>query len=34
VKEGKVGVDAALAASTNPHDLQLQLQQAGIPLPI
>jgi twitching motility protein PilT len=33
VKDGKVGVDAALAASTNPHDLQLQLQQAGIPLP-
>jgi twitching motility protein PilT len=31
VKQGKVTVEAALAASSNPHDLQLQLQQAGIP---
>jgi twitching motility protein PilT len=30
VKEGKVTVEAAMAASSNPHDLQLQLQQAGI----
>ena len=30
VKEGKVSVESALAASTNPHDLQLQFQQAGI----
>jgi twitching motility protein PilT len=31
VRGGHVGVDAALAASTSPHDLVLQLQQAGIP---
>jgi twitching motility protein PilT len=31
VREGKITVEAALAASTSPHDLQLQLQQAGIP---
>jgi twitching motility protein PilT len=30
VKGGHVTVDAALAGSTSPHDLQLQLQQAGI----
>jgi twitching motility protein PilT len=30
VRAGHVTVDAALAASTSPHDLQLQLQQAGI----
>jgi twitching motility protein PilT len=30
VRGGHVTVDAALAASTSPHDLQLQLQQAGI----
>ena len=30
VREGRVSVDAALAASTSPHDFQLQLQQAGI----
>jgi len=32
VREGKVSVEHALTASSNPHDLQLQLQQAGIPL--
>jgi twitching motility protein PilT len=32
VRGGNVSVDAALAASTSPHDLQLQLQQAGISL--
>lgn len=33
VQAGAVRVEDALAASSNPHDLQLQLQQAGIPLP-
>lgn len=33
VKAGKVSVEAALGASSNPHDLTLQLQQARIPLP-
>ncbi len=31
--QGRVTVEAALAASTNQHDLMLQLQQAGIPIP-
>jgi twitching motility protein PilT len=30
VVAGKVSVEAAMAASTNPHDLGLKLQQAGI----
>jgi twitching motility protein PilT len=30
VREGRVSIDAALAASTSPHDFQLQLQQTGI----
>jgi twitching motility protein PilT len=30
VKDGRISVDSALAASTSPHDFQLQLQQAGI----
>jgi twitching motility protein PilT len=33
VQEGRVGVDAAMEASTAPHDFQLMLQQAGIPVP-
>ncbi len=33
VKDGRVTVEAALTASSSPHDFQLQLQQAGIPLP-
>ena len=33
VRAGKVSVEAALTASSNPHDLTLQLQQARIPLP-
>jgi twitching motility protein PilT len=33
VKAGKVSVEAALGASSNPHDFTLQLQQARIPLP-
>jgi Tfp pilus assembly ATPase PilU len=33
VRDGKVTADAALAASSNPHDFTLQLQQARIPLP-
>ena len=33
VKAGRVSVDAALGASSNPHDFTLQLQQARIPLP-
>jgi twitching motility protein PilT len=33
VKQGVVTVEAAMAASTNPHDLQLQLTQAGIAVP-
>ena len=34
VKGGRVSLDAALAASTNPHDFQLLLQQAGIASPV
>jgi twitching motility protein PilT len=30
VKEGGISLEAALAASTNPHDFQLLLQQAGL----
>ena len=30
VKSGQVTAEAAMAASTNPHDLQLAFQQAGI----
>ncbi len=30
VRDGKVTVEKAIAASTNPHDLTLQLQQAGV----
>jgi twitching motility protein PilT len=30
VREGHVSVDAAMAASSSPHDFALQLQQAGI----
>jgi twitching motility protein PilT len=30
VRGGAVSIEAALAASTSPHDFQLQLQQAGI----
>ncbi len=33
VKAEKVSVEAALTASSNPHDFTLQLQQARIPLP-
>jgi twitching motility protein PilT len=33
VAGGKVSVEAAMAASTNPHDLGLKLQQVGISLP-
>jgi twitching motility protein PilT len=33
VKSQKVTVESALAASSNPHDFTLQLQQARIPLP-
>jgi twitching motility protein PilT len=32
VRDGVVSVEDALAASTSPHDFQLQLQQAGIPV--
>ena len=32
VKDGLVTIEAAIAASSNPHDLQLQFQQAGIPV--
>ncbi len=34
VNGGRVSLDAALAASTNPHDFQLLLQQAGIASPV
>jgi twitching motility protein PilT len=34
VQAGTVTVEHALTASSNPHDLQLQLQQAGIALPV
>ncbi len=33
VRSGRVTVEHALTASSRPHDFQLQLQQAGIPLP-
>jgi len=33
VKDEKVTVEAALSASSNPHDFTLHLQQAGIALP-
>jgi hypothetical protein len=33
VKDEKVTVEAALSASSNPHDFMLQLQQARIELP-
>jgi twitching motility protein PilT len=32
VKEGSVTVEHAMAAASSPHDFQLHLQQAGIPL--
>jgi twitching motility protein PilT len=31
VKAGRISVEAAIEASTAPHDLQLMLQQAGVP---
>jgi twitching motility protein PilT len=34
VENGKVSVEHAMVASSNAHDFQLQLQQAGIPLPV
>jgi twitching motility protein PilT len=34
VKAGTVTVESALTASSRPHDFQLQLQQAGIALPV
>ncbi|GIU98542.1 MAG: twitching motility protein PilT [Actinomycetota bacterium] len=34
VQRGAVRVEDALAASSQPHDFQLHLQQAGIPLPV
>ena len=33
VQSGKVGVEQAMEAASSPHDFQLALQQAGIPLP-
>ena len=33
VQAGRISVDAAIEASTSPHDLQLMLQQAGVPVP-
>ena len=33
VKDEKIAVDAAVSASSNPHDFTLQLQQSGIVLP-
>ena len=33
VRDEKVTVEAALSASSNPHDFTLQLQQARIALP-
>jgi hypothetical protein len=30
VQQGKVTVEEALAASSEPHDFQLMLQQAGV----
>jgi hypothetical protein len=32
-QDDKVAVDAAVSASSNPHDFTLQLQQSGIVLP-
>jgi twitching motility protein PilT len=34
VQAGRITVEAAIEASTAPHDLQLMLQQAGVPLPV
>ncbi len=34
VKRGQVTVEHALTAASSPHDFQLQLQQAGIALPV
>jgi twitching motility protein PilT len=34
VQAGTVTVEHALTASSSPHDFQLHLQQAGIPLPV
>ncbi|HET9722496.1 MAG TPA: type IV pilus twitching motility protein PilT [Actinomycetota bacterium] len=34
VQAGTVTVEHALTASSSPHDLQLHLQQAGVPLPV
>ena len=33
VRDGRVAVETAMEASTAPHDFQLMLQQAGIPVP-
>ena len=34
VKQGQVTVEHALTAASSPHDFQLQLQQAGIAVPV
>jgi twitching motility protein PilT len=34
VQLGRVSIEEALEASSSPHDFQLALQQAGIPLPV
>ncbi len=33
VRTGRVSVEAAMAAASNPHDFSLALQQAGVPVP-
>ncbi len=33
VQDGKITVESAMTAASNPHDFQLHLQQAGISLP-
>ncbi|HZD17074.1 MAG TPA: PilT/PilU family type 4a pilus ATPase [Actinomycetota bacterium] len=32
VRDGRVTIDAAMAAASNTHDFRLQLQQAGVPV--
>jgi twitching motility protein PilT len=34
VKDGNITVDSAMTAASSPHDFQLQLQQAGIAVPV
>jgi twitching motility protein PilT len=33
VQEGVVSIEEAMEAASSPHDFQLALQQAGVPVP-